>query len=80
MKSNIEECKSRDAKVVAISDQGNEEISKICDDVIYVPQSPEDMYPLIISPAIQLFAYLVSDLRGYNPDKPKNLAKSVTVE
>ncbi|MDK2849529.1 MAG: hypothetical protein PWR32_196 [Candidatus Woesearchaeota archaeon] len=80
MKSNIEECKARNAKIVAITSEGNKELEKICDDVIYVPKANEDIYPIIISPIIQLFAYYISSTRGYNPDKPRNLAKSVTVE
>ncbi|MBO8161392.1 MAG: glutamine--fructose-6-phosphate transaminase (isomerizing) [Thermosipho sp. (in: Bacteria)] len=80
IKSNIEESKARKARIIAVTNEGNEGLSKIVDDVIYVPSAPDDMYPLIMSPIIQIFAYLISDMRGYDPDKPRNLAKSVTVE
>ncbi|MDK2886035.1 MAG: hypothetical protein PWP54_593 [Thermosipho sp. (in: thermotogales)] len=80
IKSNIEESKARKARIVAVTNEGNEDLSKIVDDIIYVPKAPDDMYPLIMSPVIQMFAYLIADMRGYDPDKPRNLAKSVTVE
>ncbi|ONN27516.1 glucosamine--fructose-6-phosphate aminotransferase [Thermosipho affectus] len=79
-KSNIEESKARNSRIIAITNESNKELEKIVDDIIYVPDSPDDMYPLTISPVIQLFAYLIADMRGYDPDKPRNLAKSVTVE
>ncbi|SHH47356.1 glutamine--fructose-6-phosphate transaminase (isomerizing) [Thermosipho atlanticus] len=80
IKSNIEESKARKARIIAITNEGNEDLLKIVDDIIYVPKAPDDMYPLIMSPVIQMFAYLIADMRGYDPDKPRNLAKSVTVE
>ncbi len=80
MRSNIEESKARNAKIICAATEGDKEIAKICDDVIYVPEVHEDLYPLIFSPVLQLFAYYIADLRGYDPDKPRNLAKSVTVE
>jgi glucosamine--fructose-6-phosphate aminotransferase (isomerizing) len=80
IKSNIEESKARKARIIAVTNEGNEDLSKIVDDLIYVPKAPDDMYPLIMSPVIQMFAYLIADMRGYDPDKPRNLAKSVTVE
>jgi glucosamine--fructose-6-phosphate aminotransferase (isomerizing) len=80
IKSNIEESKARKARIIAVTNEENEDLSKIVDDLIYVPKAPDDMYPLIMSPVIQMFAYLIADMRGYDPDKPRNLAKSVTVE
>ncbi|MFN3328497.1 MAG: glutamine--fructose-6-phosphate transaminase (isomerizing), partial [Fervidobacterium pennivorans] len=77
MRSNIEESRARNAKILAIATEGDEEIKKIVHDVIYVPEVHEDLYPLIIAPVIQLFAYYIADKRGYDPDKPRNLAKSV---
>lgn len=79
-KSNIEESKARKSRIVAVTNESNTDLEDLADNVIYVPDSPEDMYPLVISPIIQLFAYLVADMKGYDPDKPRNLAKSVTVE
>ncbi len=80
MKSNVMECKARNARVIALTTQGNEDLKDIADDVIYVPVVPEELYPIIMAPYLQLFAYYVADLKGYDPDKPRNLAKSVTVE
>ncbi|RDI90657.1 glucosamine--fructose-6-phosphate aminotransferase [Thermosipho africanus Ob7] len=79
-KSNIEESKARKSRIISVTNESNKDLEGISDDIIYVPDSPEDMYPLTISPVIQLFAYLIADMRGYDPDKPRNLAKSVTVE
>ncbi|MGQ9856976.1 MAG: glutamine--fructose-6-phosphate transaminase (isomerizing) [Fervidobacterium sp.] len=80
MRSNIEETRARNARILTIATEGDTEIQKISHDVLYVPEVHEDLYPLIIAPVIQLFAYYIADKRGYDPDKPRNLAKSVTVE
>ncbi|MGC8955539.1 MAG: glutamine--fructose-6-phosphate transaminase (isomerizing) [Fervidobacterium sp.] len=80
MKSNVEEARARNARILVVATEGDTEIQKIAHDVIYVPEVHEDLYPLIIAPVIQLFAYYIADKRGYDPDKPRNLAKSVTVE
>ena len=80
MKSNVMECKARNAKIIALATMGNVELKELADDVLYVPRVPEDLYPLVMAPVLQLFAYHVADLKGLDPDKPRNLAKSVTVE
>lgn len=80
MRSNIEESRARNARILTVATEGDEEIKKISHDVIYVPKVHEDLYPLVMAPVIQLFAYHIADKRGYDPDKPRNLAKSVTVE
>ncbi|MCX7653486.1 MAG: glutamine--fructose-6-phosphate transaminase (isomerizing) [Fervidobacterium sp.] len=80
MRSNIEESRARNARIITVATEGDTEISKISHDVIYVPKVHEDLYPLIMAPVIQLFAYHIADKKGYDPDKPRNLAKSVTVE
>ncbi len=80
MKSNIIECRSRNAKILAITNTDNQEIAELADDVIFVNSSSEELYPLLMTPVIQLFAYFVADELGLDPDKPRNLAKSVTVE
>ncbi len=80
MKSNIIECRSRKAKILMLTDETNEEAREIADDVIYVTNSFDELYPILMTPAIQLFAYYVSDGLGLDPDRPRNLAKSVTVE
>ncbi|ODN30678.1 glutamine--fructose-6-phosphate transaminase (isomerizing) [Fervidobacterium thailandense] len=80
MRSNIEESRARNARILSVATEGDEEIKRISHDVIYVPKVHEDLYPLVMAPVIQLFAYHIADKRGYDPDKPRNLAKSVTVE
>ena len=78
--SNIVEVKSRGAFVLAVTTEGNDEIEKNADYVIYVPQTnPYFMNSLAIVP-LQMFGYYVSVGKGYDPDHPRNLAKSVTVE
>lgn len=78
--SSIQEIKARKGKVIAIATAGDEEIKKIADDVIYIPKTLEMLTPLLSVIPLQLFAYYVGAGRGYDVDKPRNLAKSVTVE
>ncbi len=78
--SNIKEIKARDGKVITIATQGDEEIKEVSDDIIYVPKVEEIFYPLVCCIPLQLFAYHIADLKECDIDKPRNLAKSVTVE
>jgi len=78
--SNIQEIKARQGKVIAIATQGDKEIAKIADDVIYIPKTLEMLTPILSVMPLHLFAYHVGVLRGLDVDKPRNLAKSVTVE
>ena len=80
MVSNIEEIKARKGPVLAIATQGNEEIKDLVDDVIYIPKTLEMLTPILSVIPLQLFAYHSGVLRGCDVDKPRNLAKSVTVE
>jgi glucosamine--fructose-6-phosphate aminotransferase (isomerizing) len=80
MVSNMEEIKARKGKIIAIATEGNEEIKKIADDVIYIPKTLEMLTPIISVIPLQLFAYHMGVLKGCDVDKPRNLAKSVTVE
>ncbi|MDP3963734.1 MAG: glutamine--fructose-6-phosphate transaminase (isomerizing) [bacterium] len=80
MISNIQEIKARGGPVIAIATEGNEDIKHIADDVIYVPQTMEMLSPILVTVPLQLFAYHIASLRGCDVDKPRNLAKSVTVE
>jgi glucosamine--fructose-6-phosphate aminotransferase (isomerizing) len=80
MISNIMELKARGAKVLAVATEGNEEITQIADDVIYIPKTLEMLTPILSVIPLQLFAYHVAVARGCDVDKPRNLAKSVTVE
>ncbi len=78
--NNIEEIKARGGKVIVITNNKNKKISKYVDDVIYIPDVDEDFYPLLAVIPMQLLAYFIGVKRGINVDKPRNLAKSVTVE
>ncbi|HEU4914179.1 MAG TPA: glutamine--fructose-6-phosphate transaminase (isomerizing) [Candidatus Saccharimonadales bacterium] len=78
--SNIEEIRARKGPVIAIATRGNRHIKELVDDVIYIPKTLEQTQPQLIALAEQLFAYYVSLEKGYNVDRPRNLAKSVTVE
>jgi glutamine---fructose-6-phosphate transaminase (isomerizing) len=82
--SNLEEVKARRGPVIAITDEGNSEIVKTvvekADEVIFIPSVPDYLQPLITSIPLQLLAYHMAVLRGCDVDKPRNLAKSVTVE
>ena len=80
MISNIEEVKARGAPVLAVATRGDEEIGDIADDVIWVPETREMLYPLLTVVPLQMLAYHVAKLRGCNVDQPRNLAKTVTVE
>ncbi len=80
MVSNIQEIKARNGPVIAIATEGNEEIKKIADDVLYIPKTLEMLTPILATIPLQLFAYYIGTLKGYDVDKPRNLAKSVTVE
>lgn len=78
--SNIAEIRARGGKVIAVTTDGNDDIRKIADDVIFVPQTHEALQPVLTTVPLQLFAYYVAKERGLPIDKPRNLAKSVTVE
>jgi len=80
MVSNIQEIKVRGGPVIAIATEGNEEIKKIVDDVIYIPKTLEMLTPMLSVIPLHLFAYYMAVLLGNDIDKPRNLAKSVTVE
>jgi glucosamine--fructose-6-phosphate aminotransferase (isomerizing) len=78
--SNIQEVRARGAQVVAVATDGNEDVQHHADDVIYVPRTePLLQAPLAVIP-LQLLAYRIARLRGMNVDRPRNLAKTVTVE
>lgn len=80
MLSNIEEAKSRGAKVIAIASMGDKMVAKKSDHVIYVPLVPEEFSPMINVIPLQMLSYRIAVLRGCDVDQPRNLAKSVTVE
>jgi glucosamine--fructose-6-phosphate aminotransferase (isomerizing) len=78
--SNIQEAKARHSPIVAITFEGDERLTTLADDCIFVPKIRDELAPLSVSVACQLFAYYVAKYRGADIDKPRNLAKSVTVE
>ncbi|PIZ00256.1 glutamine--fructose-6-phosphate transaminase (isomerizing), partial [bacterium (Candidatus Howlettbacteria) CG_4_10_14_0_8_um_filter_40_9] len=78
--SNIEEVRARKGKIIVLTTEGNKDIGKVADDVIYIPKTLEILTPILAVAPLQLFAYYVSSKKGLDVDKPRNLAKSVTVE
>ena len=80
MLGNIEEVKARDGIVIAIANQGDEEIREKADHVFYVPKSNDFLTPILFTIPLQLLAYHIARKRGCDIDQPRNLAKSVTVE
>ena len=78
--SNIEEVRSRKGRVIAIANVGDGEVSRLTEDVIFIPSSSAPLSPLLTVIPLQLLAYHSATLRGCNVDRPRNLAKSVTVE
>jgi glucosamine--fructose-6-phosphate aminotransferase (isomerizing) len=78
--SNIQEIKARKGKVVAIITEGDNVIEELADDVIIMPEADGLVAPMMNVIPLQLFAYYIGVLKGYDVDKPRNLAKSVTVE
>jgi glucosamine--fructose-6-phosphate aminotransferase (isomerizing) len=77
---NLQEIKARKGPVIALATEGNKEIARQVDDVIYVPATLEPLFPLLAVLPLQLLAYHIAVERGCDVDKPRNLAKSVTVE
>lgn len=80
MISNIEEVRARKGPIIAIATEGDKKIKELADDILYIPKTLEMLTPLLSVIPLQLFAYHFGVLRGHDVDKPRNLAKSVTVE
>ncbi|MFA7566170.1 MAG: glutamine--fructose-6-phosphate transaminase (isomerizing) [Alkalispirochaeta sp.] len=78
--NNMKEVKARRGPVIALAVEGDVEVARIADDVLYVPKAGEYMYPFLMTVPTQMFAYFCAIERGCNVDQPRNLAKSVTVE
>ncbi|HLY68253.1 MAG TPA: glutamine--fructose-6-phosphate transaminase (isomerizing) [Puia sp.] len=78
--SNIQEIKARKGKVIAIISEGDDTVRKLADDVVVMPGTDELVAPMLNVIPLQLLAYYIGVLKGYDVDKPRNLAKSVTVE
>jgi len=78
--SNMQEIRAREGKIIALTTEGNTKLGHLVDDVIYIPRTHEAVAPLLTVVPLQLFAYYCGVLLGRDVDKPRNLAKSVTVE
>lgn len=78
--SNIEECAARGAKVIIVATKGDASIAEYSDYVLFIPRTRDCLMPIVASVPLQLFAREIALLRGCDVDKPRNLAKSVTVE
>jgi len=78
--SNLQEIKARKGPLIALATEGNVKIAKEVNDVIWLPAAPEPLVPLLAALPLQLLAYHIAVARGCDVDKPRNLAKSVTVE
>ena len=80
MISNIQEILARRGKIIVIATEGNRRISDYAKEIIFIPRVEDMFSPLITVLSLQLLAYFIAALKGYDVDKPRNLAKSVTVE
>ena len=78
--SNLEEIKARGGPVIAVASEADEDVAALADDVLTVPEAPDWLQPVVVAVPLQLLAYHIALLRGCDVDKPRNLAKSVTVE
>lgn len=78
--SNIEEIRSRGGKIIAVTTEKNEKLKEKSDEIIYVPKTSEELMPILMTIPLQLLAYHIAVSLGRDVDKPRNLAKSVTVE
>ena len=80
IRANISEVKSRGGYVVALANEGDDCLAEQVDDILWLPKMPSDLAPIVSVVPFQLLAYHTARLRGCDIDKPRNLAKSVTVE
>ncbi|MEO0053144.1 MAG: glutamine--fructose-6-phosphate transaminase (isomerizing), partial [candidate division WOR-3 bacterium] len=80
MVSNLAEARARHGRIIAIGTDGDRSLEELAETVLYIPETPEYLSPIAVAPVLQLLAYHIAVLRGCDVDKPRNLAKSVTVE
>jgi glucosamine--fructose-6-phosphate aminotransferase (isomerizing) len=78
--ANLAMIRARKGPIIALATEGDKRIRKVANDVIYLPKALEPIYPILAAVPLQLFAYHIAVVRGCDVDKPRNLAKSVTVE
>jgi glucosamine--fructose-6-phosphate aminotransferase (isomerizing) len=77
---NTMEIRARAGKVIMVTTEGNRDAAHYSDDVVYIPETDEVFSPVLSVIPTQLFAFFMAIEKGFNPDKPRNLAKAVTVE
>ncbi|MFO7178865.1 MAG: glutamine--fructose-6-phosphate transaminase (isomerizing) [Pseudomonadota bacterium] len=77
---NLQEVRAREGRVIAVTTDGDDPVSRLAEHVLPVPQVPEHVLPLLTVVPLQLLAYFIADLKGTDVDQPRNLAKTVTVE
>ena len=78
--SNMQDVKSRNGRILAVETEGDEQVKKIADSVLEIPQTLNALVPLLSVLPLQILAYYVAVNKGLDVDMPRNLAKSVTVE
>jgi glucosamine--fructose-6-phosphate aminotransferase (isomerizing) len=78
--ANLAMIRARKGPNMALASEGDKQIKKAAADVFYLPQTQEQLYPILAAIPLQMFAYYIAVARGCDVDKPRNLAKSVTVE
>ena len=78
--ANIEEVRARGGQIIAIASQGDKRLEKLAEEVFYIPNTHPMLSPILSVVPLQLIAYHTACVRGHDVDKPRNLAKSVTVE
>ncbi len=78
--NNVKEVKARDGVVVAVATKGDLDLASQVDHILYIPEAPENLTPILATVPLQLLAYHMAEMRGCDVDQPRNLAKSVTVE
>ena len=78
--SNMQDVKSRNGRILAVETEGDEQVKKIADSVLEIPQTLNALVPLLSVLPLQILAYYVAVAKGLDVDMPRNLAKSVTVE
>ncbi|MFT4982765.1 MAG: glucosamine--fructose-6-phosphate aminotransferase (isomerizing), partial [Bacteroidia bacterium] len=78
--SNIQEVKARKGKIIVVVTKGDTTAAELADHVLEIPETEEELVPILASIPLQLLSYYIAVMRGCNVDQPRNLAKSVTVE
>ena len=78
--SGMQEIKARSGRIMAVATEGNQKIKSLADDVFYIEKTEENLTPFLTATVLHLFAYYVGTEKGFDVDRPRNLAKSVTVE